>query len=112
MRLGRLEGDAVGELVEQPGAGVHVAHEVAHLGERGIRRADDDVDALAEHGQLVVGDERRHLDEGVGLERQPGHLAVDPDDAVGVRSVGPRGGHGGHARARRATGPCRAGGLH
>ena len=61
----------LGELVEQARAGVHVAHEVAHLGERGVRRADDDVDALAEHGQLVVGDEGRHLDQGVGLEDSP-----------------------------------------
>ena len=58
----------VGELVEQAGAGVHLPHEVTHLGEGGVRWADDDVDPLAENGQLVVGDERCHLDERVALE--------------------------------------------
>ena len=84
---------------------MHLAHEVVHLLERRVRRADDDVDAVAEHGQLVVGDEGGDLDERVGLERQPGHLAVDPDDAVGLCAVGARGGHGGHARARRVGSP-------
>ena len=55
-----------------------VADEVAHLVERLRGRLDDDVDAVAEHVELEVGDEGRDLDEGVGLEVEPGHLAVDP----------------------------------
>ena len=69
--LGGLERGAGGELVEQAGARVHVADEVVHLLERRLRGPDDDVDALTEHVELVVGDERGDLDEGVGLERSP-----------------------------------------
>ena len=83
-----LEGRPGLELVEQAGCRVHLAHEVAHLREGRVGRPDDDVDALAEDGQLVVGDERGDLDERVVPQREPGHLAVDPDDAVGLRAFG------------------------
>ena len=62
---------------------MHVPHELVHLLD-GLRWGfDDDVDPVTEHGELVVGDERRDLDEGIGPQREAGHLAVDPDDPVG-----------------------------
>ena len=48
----------------------------------GVVGVDDQVDALAEHVQLGVGDERGHLDELVLAEVEPGHLAVDPDQKI------------------------------
>ena len=61
---------------------MHVTHEGVHLLEGLGRRLDDDVDALAELVELEVGDERRHLDQCVGAQREARHLAVDPDDPV------------------------------
>ena len=66
-----------------------------------------DVDALAQHAQLGVGHHGGHLDERVGAEVEPGHLAVDPDDAVGALLAGRggrgrrRAGHAGQPRGRR-----------
>ena len=80
--LGAGHVDAVGELLEQPGLLVHLTHEGHHLLQGGVRRLDDHVDALTEHVQLEVGDQRRDLDEGVGPEVQAGHLAVDPHESV------------------------------
>ena len=48
-----------------------------HLGQRLRRRGDDEVDALAQLVELVVGHERRHLDKGVSAQVEAGHLAVD-----------------------------------
>ena len=45
-------------------------------------RLDDDVDALAEHVELEVGDQGRHLDQRVGAEVEAGHLTVDPHQSV------------------------------
>ncbi len=55
----------VGELVEQPGGGVHLAHHLGHGDQRRGRRADHDVHAVAEHVQLGVGDQGGHLDQRV-----------------------------------------------
>ncbi|GAA5159074.1 hypothetical protein GCM10023321_39570 [Pseudonocardia eucalypti] len=43
---------------------------------------DHYVDALTEHAQFTVGHQRGDLDQGVGLDVQAGHLAVDPHQAV------------------------------
>ena len=67
---------------------MHLAHEVVHLVQCGLLGADDHVDALTELVELEVGHQGGHLDECVVLERQPGHLAVDPDDPVGQGLVG------------------------
>ena len=84
---GLRHGQAVGELVEQPRGGVHLAHEVAHALQRRRRRPDEHVDALAQRAQLVVGDHDGDLDERVGAQVQAGHLAVDPHQGVGGRHL-------------------------
>jgi hypothetical protein len=61
---------------------VHRAHELDHLVQRLLRRLDDDVDALAQHVELEVRDERRDLDQRVRTEVESGHLAVDPHQSV------------------------------
>ena len=50
---------------------------------------DDDVDTVAEHVQLGVGDQCRNLDQRVRRQVQTRHLAVDPDDPI-LRPLGPR----------------------
>ncbi|MEZ5097012.1 MAG: hypothetical protein R2731_13480 [Nocardioides sp.] len=80
--LGLGEGKPVLELLEQAGLLVHLPHEVAHLLQRLGGRLDDQVDAVAEDGQLGVGDQRGDLDERVGPQVQAGHLAVDPHQSV------------------------------
>ena len=62
---------------------MHLLHELHHLVERLPRRLDHDVDSVTEHVQVEVGDERRDLDQGVCLEVEAGHLAVDPDKSLG-----------------------------
>ena len=85
--LGLLQRHAGVELVDEAGGRVHVADEVVHLLEGLVRRLDDDVDAVAELVELEVRDEGGHLHQGVGLQGQARHLAVDPDDPVGDGSV-------------------------
>ena len=58
---------------------MHGPDEVAHPLEHPGGRFDHEVDALAEHVELAVGDQRGYLDQGVVGEVQTGHLAVDPD---------------------------------
>ena len=84
MLLGLGQRDSGCQLVEQAGRRVHVADELVHLLERGVRWRDDDVDAVAEDVELVVGDEDCELDQGVVDEVEPGHLAVDPDHVCGA----------------------------
>ena len=80
--LGVRERRTAVELVEQAGLLVHRPDELHHLVEGLLRRLDDHVDALAEHVELEVGDECRHLDERVGAQVESGHLAVDPHQSV------------------------------
>src|SRR3954447_437838 len=80
--LGVGERDPCVQLVEQPRGGVHGADEVVHLVERLGWWLDHDVDALTEHVELEIGDERRDLDEGIRPQVQPGHLTVDPHQTV------------------------------
>src|SRR5690606_12805143 len=70
------------------------------------RRPDDEVDPLPEDVQLEVGDEDGHLDEGVVDDVQAGHLAVDPDDAVGQRTGGAGFGHAPNPKVHRPV-ACR-----
>ena len=67
---------------QQPGGLVHLAHEVVHLVQRLGGRLDDEVDTVAEDVEVEVGDEGGDLDQRIGAEVEPGHLAVDPDEAV------------------------------
>jgi hypothetical protein len=41
---------------------------------------DHEVGALGHDVELVVGDQRGDLDDGVALRVQPGHLQVEPDE--------------------------------
>ena len=66
---------------------MHVPHELVHLLDGVGGGFDDDVDAVTEHGELEVGDERRDLDERIGPQREAGHLTVDPDDPVGESAL-------------------------
>ena len=70
------------QLVEEAGRLVHGAHEVDHLVECLGGRLDDDVDAVTEHVEVEVGDQGCDLDQRVGAEVEPGHLAVDPDQSL------------------------------
>ena len=81
LSLGHGDGgcaDGVGEA----GALVHLPHDLGHAGERGLVGVDDDVDALAEHGEITVGDEDGDLDQRVAAEVEAGHLAVDPHQTI------------------------------
>ena len=77
-----FERRAVVEDLEQSRRGVHLADEVIHLGERLCRGFDHHVDPVPEDVEVEVGDQSSHLDEGVGLDAEPRHLAVDPHQTV------------------------------
>ena len=57
---------------------MHVPHEVVHLGQRARRLVHDEVDAVVERLEVVVGDERRDLDDHVTVEVEAGHLEIEP----------------------------------
>jgi hypothetical protein len=61
---------------------VHLLHELHHLVERLAGRLDDDVHTVTEHLEVEVGHERCDLDEGIGLQVEARHLAVDPDKSL------------------------------
>ena len=61
---------------------MHLRDHVDHAGQRLVVGVDHHVDAVAEDVELAVGDQRGDLDEPVGLEVEPGHLAVDPHQFV------------------------------
>ena len=70
------------QVIKQPGGRVHVAHEVVHVVEGFGRRRDEHVHAGVDNREVAVGDDDRHLDEGVTLDVQAGHFAVNPDQGV------------------------------
>ncbi len=76
------EGDARGELGQQPGRGVHLPHHVFHLVQRLGRRLDDQVKALAQRSERTVGNQAGDLDQGIPLQVEPCHLTVDPHQPV------------------------------
>ena len=71
------------EFVEQAAGRVHVAHEVAHVGEAGFGRGNNDAETGMHGLQLVVSNDHGHFDEVIDRQIEPRHLAVDPDKAVG-----------------------------
>ena len=77
----RLEGE-VGrhDFVEQAASLVHGPHDVVHPRQHVGRLVDHEVGALGHDVELVVGDQRGDLDDGVALRVQPGHLQVEPDE--------------------------------
>src|SRR4029453_1344522 len=61
---------------------MHAAYEVTHLLQRLIARLDHQIDAFAKDIEVRIGDQRRHLDQLIVDQIEPGHLAVDPDQEV------------------------------
>ena len=61
---------------------MHLGDDVDHPRQRVLPGVDHDVDAVAEHVQFAVGDQRGDLDEPVFGQVEPGHLAVDPHQFV------------------------------
>ena len=53
------------QIVQQPGGRVHVTHEVIHVVECFGGRRDQHVHAGVDNRKVTVGDDDRHLDEGV-----------------------------------------------
>ena len=70
------------ELLQQTGGGVHVTHKVVHVLQRACRRRDENIHAGVNDSQIAIGDDDGHLDEGVTLDVQAGHFAVDPDQGI------------------------------
>ena len=50
--------------------------------EQRVLGVDHHVDAVAEHVEIGVRDQRGHLDQRVLAQIEPGHLAVDPDQKI------------------------------
>jgi hypothetical protein len=46
---------------------------------------DRELGAFGDDVQIAVGDQRRDLEDRVGVRIEPGHLQVDPDQVVVVR---------------------------
>ena len=83
------------DLGEQARPRVHRADVVVHRVERLGWLRHDDVDAVVERFELVVGDQRRDLDDHVAGDVETGHLEVEPHEAIG---------HDGVRARRHATG--------
>jgi hypothetical protein len=66
---------------------VHTRDEVVHVRQRRGIGLDHHLEAGIEDVELEVGDHDRDLDEFVDLEVEPGHLAIDPDEAVVLRGI-------------------------
>ncbi len=74
-------------------------------------RLDDDVDALAEHVEVEVGDQGGDLDQGIGPEVEAGHLTVDPHQSL-VHRQSPYSGPLAALALRHGSGtPPRVGGV-
>ena len=59
---------------------VHRPHHVVHAGQLLPVARDDEVGALGDDLEIVVGDERGDLDDGVAGRVEPGHLQVHPGE--------------------------------
>ena len=70
------------QVIEQPGGRVHVAHKVIHVVESLGGRRNEHVHAGVDNREVAVSDDDRHLDEGVAVDVQAGHFAVNPDQGV------------------------------
>ena len=62
-------------------------HDVVHLGERVVGRVDDEVGALVDDLQVVVGDERGDLDDQCACRVETGHLEIHPNQHVILPTV-------------------------
>ena len=70
---------------------MHVPHHVVHLGQVVGRGVDDQVRALLDDGEVVVGDEGGDLDDGVARRIESCHLEIDPGQHVAGMLVAGRG---------------------
>ena len=78
-----LHGHSVSlEVLQQTGGGVHVTHKVVHVLQRACGRRDENIHAGVNDSEVAIGDDDGHLDEGVTLDVQAGHFAVDPDQGI------------------------------
>ena len=66
--------------VEQPGLRVHLDDDRIHRREHLVVGVDDEVGALGDDPQLVVGDDRGDLDDAVAGVVEPGHLEIHPHE--------------------------------
>ena len=73
---------SVGQGIQEPRVGVHLADKIAHPSQLLFTRLDQHVDALAQHIQVLVRDEYRDFYQCVVLQIEPGHLAVDPHQFI------------------------------
>ena len=64
----------------RPAPGVHVAHDVVHARERLGRLVHDEVGTFGHDLEVVVGDERRDLDDDVARRVETRHLEVHPHE--------------------------------
>ena len=80
--LGRLGDRHRGgrDRLQQPAAGVHLPHNLVHRPERSRRRGYDQVGALGDDLQFVIGHQRGDLDDEVSGRVQPGHFQVHPHE--------------------------------
>lgn len=61
---------------------MHIGDHRRHRGQGGVIGVNDDVNTLAEDVEVTVGDKGGDLDQFVGAEVEPRHLAVDPDQFI------------------------------
>ena len=80
--VGQGEGRAL-DVGQQARAGVHVEDELVHLGQLLGGGVDDQVGALLDDGQVVVGDQGGDFDDGVARRIEPRHLQIDPGQHAG-----------------------------
>jgi hypothetical protein len=66
---------------------VHLTDEVVHAGHGRRSDGDDEVGALRDHLEVVVGDQGRDLDDHVSIGLEPGHLEVHPRQHLRMVSV-------------------------
>ncbi len=62
--------------VEQPAAGVHLAHDLVHGGQRLGRGGDHQIGTFRHHVELVVGHQGGDLDDAVAPGVEPRHLQI------------------------------------
>ncbi len=63
---------------------MHLLDYGIHPGQGGLRRGHDHVHAFAENIQFAVGDQAGDLQQEIGGGVEPGHLTVDPDEAIHI----------------------------
>ena len=102
---GGLHGHPVLQGGQEARGGVHGAHVVVHLLQRGGGGLDEHIDSLRQGLELIVGDDDGDLDERVGALVQPRHLTVDPHQRVRGSHLLAHGNHCSHLGELQNRGP-------